>query len=134
GGVPGALMGMVACLAWGFWQWIRVRRSARVMLSIADGMLIVRRGTARSSLTLRRLDAVRMETKTIEAAVWSYRGTRVQAPRDLARIVLVADGETIPLSDDFFSDSLTTEQFEALLSFLSSNAWSPQPEARTFTS
>ena len=128
------LLSFVPFALWAAWRYWRAARGARVVLRLAGGSVEVRRGGRIMSLPLHDLDRVALETKTIHPVLtprFPAGGIRQPAyanPRDVHRIVLVAGGRRIPLSEDFFGTTVTTDHYDALRSLLRSQGWAPRED------
>jgi len=132
------LVGLVVSGAFFAWRWRRRADSGTIVMSVESGELVVvagRRPLAR--MRLRDVEDVALDTKSIRlvqeggSAVPAVRfiDSKVGPEIDVARIVLVGDGESVRLHEDHVAHMIATEWMGKIRVFLRKNGWVPLDES-----
>jgi hypothetical protein len=132
------LLGLVATGAFFVWRWRRRGDLDTLVMSIESGELVVTRGRrSLARLRLRDVEDVALDTKSIRpvqeggSAIPAVRfiDSKVGPEIDVARIVLVGEGQTVRLHEDHVAHMTATEWVGKIRVFLRKNGWVPLDEA-----
>lgn len=137
-GPTAGLVGLVGAGAGAVWWWRRAPHVGAVVLRVENGELCVLSGDGKREDHRFRLDDVDvvLDTKTIQRV--QEGGSAIPAMRfidatvgpelDTCRIVVVARGTRVPLSDDYVAHMDASEWFGKIRVFLRKNGWTPADE------
>jgi hypothetical protein len=137
-----AFVPVILCALWA-WNDIRQRNGSRILLSVADGRLYVRRKGEKTpkDLALSEVSEVSLDSKSTSKNMTMARADGVNSvfgmgsshniDVDVSRIEIVpSKGEPILLDEDYISGTLATDAMRRVRLFLRAHGWKPEDERK----